>query len=250
MRIEAITGEYRPVWRGGHSTYLDVNGEYLPTQVPHWYYTLGVRSKWTSGVAGSGPLAYVSSTDVIAHLSITGFHSQGRRRPQMWDSWLTYGQAKISLGKGRCKSVSQAIREVDKLITEEAINSVLRGHSKYRVLMQAVYRLKESTPRIGQKMLTYGPQYSTESLLDPKNWEPWATDLRTGSDSWYRDLPLGVYFTISANSELSGSIVCRGYGGGYSGLCDPAYAPLAATLGFWPVSESNLNQKTGSQATV
>jgi hypothetical protein len=231
-------GRPRPEWIGGANCYLTEWGEYERSGAS-WSFTKTLRE------ARSHNYHYSSSEyDVVAKLHISGIRRGRRYIPTHWGVSIEFGkysdgslpEAEFPHLRGKCRSVADAHRQASQAITEDRVQALLKVAYSLNFQTRCVYRLKDDTPR------QFADRWSRDTydeavLLDPANWEPWASDCCT-SQTWARWMPPGRYFEISRDPDgtLHGYDI-KHEGGFTSGGGFPGCRQLAKALNGWTSTE-------------
>jgi hypothetical protein len=214
--IEYRPDNPRPAWVGGADYYLSVEGEYERCGAS-WTYRKIIREALR--------FQHGDDFDVTAKLHVYGTRAGHRYRPTHWHVTVHFGKFEhhvvtASPLRGKCRSIADATRLAENVITPALVDALVAYVYRKNPRTQCVYRLKDAV------------RSSPEALLDPSNWEPWASDCLS-SVAWARWLPPGEYLEVSRQDER-----LRGYHVKQSWDCTTGsgsrdWNAVAEQLGMW-----------------
>lgn len=221
-----------PRWRGGARGYWSYDWDEWVRSGASWDYEKTLLDDVHH------PYGY-NALAVKLELSIHGVQKGRRYRPTHWAAHLTVGAHRLEIGKGRCKSVTEARRLADEIPKEEAIKDLLRQAYVRPAQISFIFRLRED---VIPKPQTWPESWEaakarrellTKAQLNPNNWEPYWTHLRVCNSDVWQHLPNGIYLDFGTSEYDAVWVVDRTYYG-WSGSGSPELKAMIQQMPSWP----------------
>lgn len=267
---QADDGIPEPRWFGGYDCYQLPCGEYTRS---------GAQWSFEKVVAESKPIrrypttylygSYLPTMRVQAKLHIGGKSTlvkddewgKRRYRATCWGLRLEVGRHTMTVVTGaRCTSLKDAQRQADAILDlpfegfETPLAAFLKQVYSPGWLTTCIYRLKDDVP-LHRADRWSDAKLPEEAALEPSNWEPWYTDLKTGGEWAPREWGTGYFLevhrsrhyikSIRVSVDMQRASLIHRTGMCTSGTGSPKYTELARLLGgMWTPDAPELRPPT------
>lgn len=223
MLAEMLAGPTEPEepqWYGGYTCHQLPCGEYVRSGA-QWKFekmvaeSVATTTRWDRLIGN-----YRLKMRVMAKMHIGGKSmfvkddewGRQRYRPRRWGMRLEVGRHTMSVVSGaRCTSLKDAQRQADVVLAshfkdfETPLAAFLKQAYSPGYLTTCVYRLKDEAPRHKPDRWSEA-KVLDEVALEPSNWEPWFTDLKTDGEWAPREWGTGYFLEVRQDSHYIKSI--------------------------------------------